>query len=204
VPIEVIPPFRAIPGRTGELVGFNYALPVDPLDERLPAGIGALRARYRARHEPLRIEFNQETWPALGAALEQGGLALESRNPLMACEPVEFRPFAAPSVSVRFLEVDPRHPSTLRAVGELDGQVAGRASMGTVEGVAELYAVVTDPPFRRRGVAATICSALVDRLFRDGGSLVFLDAENPGAEALYAGLGFVRIGNRLTYAEPPP
>jgi ribosomal protein S18 acetylase RimI-like enzyme len=122
----------------------------------------------------------------------------------MACEPVDFRPFAAPSVSVRFLEVDPRHPSTLRAVGELDGEVAGRASLGTIEGVAELYGVVTDPPFRRRGVAATICSALVDRLFRDGASLVFLDAENPGAEALYAGLGFVRIGNRLTYAEPPP
>src|ERR1700694_2053803 len=46
--VEVIPPFRAIPGRSGELVGFNYALPVDPLDERLPAGIDALWARRRA------------------------------------------------------------------------------------------------------------------------------------------------------------
>jgi predicted GNAT family acetyltransferase len=107
-------------------------------------------------------------------------------------------------VLVRFLEVDPHHASTLRAVGELDGQVAGRASLGTVEGVAELYGVVTDPPFRRRGVAATVCSALVERLFREGGSLVFLDAENPGSEALYAGLGFRRIGDRVTYAEPPP
>jgi ribosomal protein S18 acetylase RimI-like enzyme len=202
VPVDVIAPFRAIPGRTGELVGFNYALPVDPLDETLPAAIGALRARYRARHEPLRIEFNEETWPELGAALERGGLVLESRNPLMACEPDEFRPFTAPFVVVRFLEVDPRHPSTLRAVGELDGQVAGRASIGTVDGVAELYGVVSDPPFRRRGVAATICSALVERLFHDGGTLVFLDAENPGAEALYTRLGFRRIGARLTYAEP--
>jgi len=201
-PVEVIAPFRAIPGRTGELVGFNYALPVDPLDERLPAAINALRARYRARHEPLRLEFNEETWPELGPALGRAGLVLESRNPLMACEPEAFRPMTAPTVVVRFLDVDPRHPSTLRAVGALDGQVAGRASMGTVEGVAELYGVVTDPPFRRRGVAATICSALVERLFRDGGSLVFLDAENPGAEALYAGLGFRRIGARLSYAEP--
>ena len=54
--VEVIPPFRAIPGRSGELVGFNYALPVDPLDERLPAAIDALWARYRALREPLRIE----------------------------------------------------------------------------------------------------------------------------------------------------
>jgi ribosomal protein S18 acetylase RimI-like enzyme len=202
VPVEVIGPFRAIPGRAGELVGFNYALPVDSLDERLPAAIDALRSLYRARHEPLRLEFNEQLWPGLGAALERTGLTLESRNPLMACGPEEFRPFMAPSVRVRFLEVDPRHPSTLRAVGELDGQVAGRASLGTVEGVAELYGVVTDPPFRRRGVAATLCSALIERLFRDGGTLVFLDAENPGAEALYARLGFRGIGARLTYAEP--
>jgi ribosomal-protein-alanine N-acetyltransferase len=204
MPVEVVAPFRAIPGRTGELVGFNYALPVDPLDERLPAAIDALSARYRALREPLRIEFNEETWPELGAALERAGLVLESRNPLMACEPEEFRPFAAPSVVVRSLDSDPRHPSTLRAVGELDGQVAGRASIGTVDGVAELYGVVTDPPFRRRGVAATVCSALIERQFQDGGTLVFLDAENPGAEALYARLGFRRIGARLTYAEPPP
>ena len=202
--MEVVGPFRAIPGRTGELVGFNYALPVDPLDERLPAAIVALRARYRALHEPLRLEFNQETWPELAAALEIAGLVLESRNPLMACEPDAFRPTTAPSVVVRFLEVDPRHPSTLRAVGELNGEVAGRASLGAVAGVAELYGVVTDPPFRRRGVAATICSALIERLFAGGGSLVFLDAENAGAAALYAGLGFRRIGNRLSYTEPPP
>jgi ribosomal protein S18 acetylase RimI-like enzyme len=185
------------------MVGFNYALPVDRLDERLPAAIGALRALYRARHEPLRLEFNEEVWPALSAALERAGLVLESRNPLMACERDEFRPFLARSVVVRFLEADPGHPSTLRAVGELDGQIAGRASIGTVDGVAELYGVVTDPPFRRRGVAATICSALVERLFDDGGTLVFLDAENPGAQALYERLGFHRIGARLTYTEPP-
>ena len=202
--MEVIQPFRAIPGPTGAMVGFNYALPVDPLDQRLPAAIGALRSLYRARREPLRLEFNQPTWPELGPALQGAGLILESRNPLMACEPEQFRPFAAPSVEVRFLEVDPRHPSTRRAVGEVDGRIAGRASLGTIDGVAELYGVVTDPPFRRRGVAATVCSALISTLFADGGTLAFLDAENPGAEALYARLGFRGIGDRLTYAEPPP
>jgi ribosomal protein S18 acetylase RimI-like enzyme len=202
--VNVVGPFRAIPGRTGEMVGFNYALPVDPLDDRLPAAIGALRALYRARHERLRLEFNEETWPELSAALEQAGLILESRNPLMACDPDGFQPFLAPSVVVRFLAPDSRHPSTLRAVGDVDGQVAGRASIGTVDGVAELYGVVTDPPFRRRGVAATVCSALVERLFDHGGTLVFLDAENAGAEALYERLGFRRIGARLSYAEPPP
>lgn len=202
LPVEVVGPFRAIPGRSGEMVGFNYALPVDRLDQRLPTAIGALRTLYRARHEPLRLEFNEETWPELGPALQRAGLSLESRNLLMACEPDEFRPFTAAGVVVRFLQADPRHPSTLRAVGELGGQIAGRASIGTVDGVAELYGVVTDPPFRRRGVAATICSALVERFFDDGGTLVFLDAENPGAEALYERLGFNPIGARLTFTEP--
>lgn len=202
--MEVIGPFRAIPGRTGERVGFNYALPVDPLDDTLPSAIRALRARYRAKGEQLRIEFNQATWPSLGTALEEAGLSLESRNPLMACTPDEFRPSAASWVVVRFLEKDPRYPSTLRAVGELDGVVAGHASIGAIEGVAELYGVVTDPPFRRRGVAATLCSALIQRHFDEGGTLVFLDAENPGAEALYTRLGFRGIGARLSYAEPPP
>jgi ribosomal protein S18 acetylase RimI-like enzyme len=204
VPVEVIGPFRAIPGQAGAMVGFNYALPVDPLDAGLPAAIGALRSLYRARREPLRLEFNEPTWPALGPALQRAGLMLESRNPLMTCEKGEFRPFMAPAVEVRFLAVDPRHASTRRAVGEVDGRIAGRASLGTVDGVAELYGVVTDPPFRRRGVAATVCSALIERLFEEGGTLVFLDAENPGAEALYARLGFRGIGDRLTYAEPTP
>jgi ribosomal protein S18 acetylase RimI-like enzyme len=202
--VEVIGPFRAIPGQAGEQVGFNYALPVDALDQSLGDAIGALKARYRKLRQPLRIEFNEESWPGLAAALEQASLVQESRNPLMACPPDAFRPFANSSVRVRYLEPDPRHASTGRAVGELDGAVAGRASLGSIDGVAELYAVVTDPPFRRRGVAAALCSALVQRHFDNGGTLVFLDAENPGAESLYAGLGFRRIGARLSYAEPPP
>ncbi|HET9847640.1 MAG TPA: GNAT family N-acetyltransferase [Candidatus Dormibacteraeota bacterium] len=200
----MIRPFRAIPGRTGALVGFDYALPVDPLDSTLPQGIAALRASYRARREPLRIEFNQEGWPGLATALDAAGLRLESANPLMACARSDFHTQVVASVTVHFLEIDLRHPSTRRAVGELDGVVAGRASLGSINGVAELYAVVTEPRFRRRGVAASLCSALIQRHFDDGGTLVFLDAENAGAERLYERLGFYRIGSRLTYAEPLP
>ncbi|HXN05141.1 MAG TPA: GNAT family N-acetyltransferase [Candidatus Acidoferrum sp.] len=183
-------------------MGFNYALPVDPLDQALGDAIQTLQARYRKLRQPLRIEFNEGCWPGLAMALEAAGLVQESRNPLMACRPDAFHRFTNIAVRVRFLEADPRYSSTRRAVGEIEGAVAGRASLGSIDGVAELYAVVTDPAFRRRGVAATLCSALLQRHFDNGGTLVFLDAENPGAEALYAGLGFVRIGNRLTYAEP--
>lgn len=178
-------------------------MPVDPLDQALGDAIQALQGRYRTLRQPLRIEFNEGCWPGLAAAFEAAGLVQESRNPLMACRPHAFHRFTNIAVRVRFLEPDPRHTSTRQAVGELEGAVAGRASLGSIDGVAELYAVVTDPPFRRRGVAATLCSALVQRHFDNGGTLVFLDAENPGAEALYAGLGFHNIGARLSYTEPP-
>jgi len=206
-PVEVIGPFRAIPGSPGEALGFDYALPVDPLD--LPNGglsvaIRRLQLRYRELRHPLRIEFNEEIWPGLGSALEREGLVVESRNRLMACTPAAFQAVVAPSVFVRFIDTDPRYPSTRRVAGEFDGVVAGRASIGSIGGVAELYAVVTDPPYRRRGVAATLCSALMRRHFQDDGTLVFLDAENPGAEALYYRLGFSAIGSRLTYADPLP
>jgi RimJ/RimL family protein N-acetyltransferase len=205
LPVEVIHPFRAIPGPRGDALGFNYALPVDALrvdDATLPLAIRRLRARYRQLHQTLRIEFNHETWPGLGPALEGEGFVLESRNPLMTCTVRDFRPSTSPAVAVRFLETDPRHPSTRRVAGELDGMIAGHASLGSIDGVAELYAVVTNPSYRRRGVAATLCSALMRRHFEDGGTLVFLDAENPGAVALYQRLGFVIIGSRLTYREP--
>ncbi len=183
-------------------MGFDYALPVDRLDATLPDAIGRLKSRYRARRESLRLEFNEQTWPALGPALERAGLHLDSRNPLMACRPDGFVPFGATSVGVEILDVDPRHPSTRRGVGRLDEATAGWASLGSIDGVAELYAVITDPAFRRRGVATTLCSALIQRHFDDGGKLVFLDAENAGAQALYARLGFATVGDRLTYAEP--
>lgn len=202
VAVEVIRPFRAIPGPRGDALGFNYALPVDPLDHALDEGIRRLRTRYWAVRYPLRVEFNEENWPGLAAALDAGGLERESRNPLMVCRSETFRAFRRPGVHVRFLEPDPRHSSTRRAVGELDATIAGRASIGSIDGVAELYGVVTEPAFRRRGVAAALCTALMQRHFDDAGSLVFLDAENEGAIRLYEGLGFRTIGARLSYREP--
>jgi GNAT superfamily N-acetyltransferase len=201
VRLEVIPPFRAIPGRAGELVGFNYALPVDPLDERLAEGIKRLQALYRTRREPLRIEFHESAWPGLGVALEAAGFEPESRNPLMACSPEAFRPMTAGPITVRFEAADPEHPGRMRAIGTIDGVVGGHASLGGIEGVAELYGVVTEPAFRRRGVASALCSALLQWHFDRGGSLAFLDAENPGAEALYRRLGFTAIGARLAYRD---
>ena len=200
--MEVIHPFRAIPGRRGAELGFDYALPVDPLDGGLRDGIRTLRARYRALHQPLRVEFNEEQWPGLAAALDGEGMVRQGANPLMTCVPEDFSPQRVEGVTVRWVDVDPRHPSTRRVRGEVDGAAGGIASIDDLGGVAELYGVITEPGFRRRGVAITLCNALLAAHFEAGGTMVFLDAENDGAAALYARLGFRPVGMRLTYAEP--
>jgi ribosomal protein S18 acetylase RimI-like enzyme len=202
VPLDVIRPFRAIPGAKGAELGFDYALPVDAVDPTLADGIGRLRERYRQLSEPLRLEFNEELWPGLAAALEAAGFVLQNRNPLMACTPADFRRRASDSVTVDWSSTIPGQPSTLRVSGLINGSVAGYASLGDLEGVAELYGVVTEPPFRRQGVAATLCSALVERHFERGGTMVFLDADSSDAARLYGRLGFRVIGTRLTYHAP--
>lgn len=200
--VDVVGPFRAIFGRPGQLLGFDYALPVDLQDGQLGGAIAALRARYRAHHEALRLEFNQGTWPGLDSTLEAAGLALIGRTPLMACTPNRFVSVRSPSVCIRSLRSDPRHPTTRRARGEIEGVTAGWASIGAVDGVAELYGVITQPAFRRRGVAASLCSSLLRGFFDEGGRLAFLDAESRAAERLYLRLGFRVIGTRLAYGEP--
>jgi predicted GNAT family acetyltransferase len=85
----------------------NYAMPValtDPTE--LGAQVDALRALFAARARKVRVEFVEELWPALAAALQRAGLHLQAREPLMACMKSEFAPAAAPGVSVRLLSAD--------------------------------------------------------------------------------------------------
>ena len=57
---------------------------------------------------------------------------------------------------------------------------------------------------RRRGLARTMVQALVDEARQRGAREVFLEVrvDNPGAQALYASLGFERLGLRKGYYQP--
>jgi ribosomal protein S18 acetylase RimI-like enzyme len=81
--------------------------------------------------------------------------------------------------------------------------LAGRpVGVGTTLGseLAELQGVTTLPDARRRGVAATVSSALVAQIFAQGGEAVWLSVEDAAARACYAKLGFRTIGARLNYS----
>ena len=85
----------------------NYAMPVTPTEPAaFGAAVDALRALFASRARTVRVEFTEELWPGLADALQQSGLHLQAREPLMACMKSEFTPVDASGVSVRLLDAD--------------------------------------------------------------------------------------------------
>jgi ribosomal protein S18 acetylase RimI-like enzyme len=85
------------------------------------------------------------------------------------------------------------------ALALLESQAVG---VGTTLGtdLAEVQGVTTLPAARRRGVAASLSSALVADMFKRGGDAVWLSVEEDAARACYAKIGFRKIGSRLNYS----
>lgn len=69
---------------------------------------------------------------------------------------------------------------------------------------AEILTVGTDPAYRRRGLARRLMEALLAAARSRGAREVFLEvrAGDEGAQALYRGLGFTRVGLRRNYYQP--
>ena len=86
------------------------------------------------------------------------------------------------------------------------GQVDGRACCGAVimigGGAAELAGVSTVPAYRRRGLAADLCSRLLARYFDGSDAPAWLSADGEIAEELYGELGFRTVGLQLNYGVP--
>lgn len=87
------------------------------------------------------------------------------------------------------------------ALGFWQGAPAGTAVLSPVDDVAEIVGVAADPRFRRRGIARSVTQFVLQQFFADGGRLVFLDAENEEAQALYHALDFALLGDRLACAD---
>jgi ribosomal protein S18 acetylase RimI-like enzyme len=85
------------------------------------------------------------------------------------------------------------------ALASLESRAVG---VGTTLGIdlAEVQGVTTLPDARRRGVAASLSSALVADVLKRGGEAVWLSVEEDAARACYAKIGFQTIGSRLNYS----
>jgi ribosomal protein S18 acetylase RimI-like enzyme len=67
------------------------------------AAVARLRTIFKSRSAPLEIEYNEALYPGVGSWLKAAGLTLSERNPLMACRPADFKPFAADGVTLHRL-----------------------------------------------------------------------------------------------------
>lgn len=76
--------------------------------------------------------------------------------------------------------------------------VLRRHRHAVLRGVAEVVKVMTHPEARGRGAARAVVTTLIATAREDGLELLTLDVRgnNHGAQALYAGLGFVVTGRR--------
>jgi ribosomal protein S18 acetylase RimI-like enzyme len=227
-----IGPFRVLlPSQPG---GDSWVTVVDGVGsaEELHGAVGRLRAMFARRQSRLEIEFNESASPSLGSWLEASGLKQAERNPLMACRPGGFKPFAAADVeltqlsgespardliafqqirwtdggaakaevpSSQRLQKELESPNSVYLLAQIDGHPAGTGVSHSLRGAAEIVGIVTRTEDRRRGVAATVSSALVARHFAGGGDFVFLDAANEEAARVYERLGFARFGANLVY-----
>ena len=85
------------------------------------------------------------------------------------------------------------------------GQTAGFVLCRTIVDESEILTLATAPAWRRRGVARGLVAAVVESARAQGAATLFLEVaeDNQPAIALYAGMGFERIGHRARYYSRP-
>jgi ribosomal-protein-alanine N-acetyltransferase len=78
-----------------------------------------------------------------------------------------------------------------------DGFVLARVAGGE----AEILTLAVTPEARGQGLGRALLAAAAGHAMEKGAENIFLEvgADNPAALALYAGLGFVRVGQRKAY-----
>lgn len=97
--------FQALLDPLCDLTWLNYAVPVEPLGTKAEVAevLLELREVFSDRDRILRLEFTQSLWPELPKILEEVGLQLEARQPMMLCTAVDFQPYNVSAVQVQHL-----------------------------------------------------------------------------------------------------
>jgi ribosomal protein S18 acetylase RimI-like enzyme len=85
---------------------------------------------------------------------------------------------------------------------EFGGSVAGIGTVVTMND--ELAGIGTLPQYRRRGIAATLSTALLADHFAAGATMAWLSAGDDPAHATYAKIGFRDAGVQLNYIDADP
>ncbi len=181
------------------------------------AAVEQLRAWYQRHDARLIIQVSSALagWERLDALLERAGLEIEAPVHLMVAgatptAPANDMASGLPAVAVR-QGIDPAwatgprpaaYARMLAPMGDrvltascaVDGKVAG-VGLGVVDrGWLGIFAMATEPEYRRQGIATAVVRALRSSAAAMGADQAYLQVEtdNVGAIALYERLGFVR------------
>lgn len=97
------------------------------------------------------------------------------------------------------------NPLSLWLVAAESGVVAGYVGSQSVLGEADMMNLAVAPAFRRHGIGRMLVVALLEALRANHVSSLSLEvrASNAPAQALYAELGFARVGVRPRYYDSP-
>ena len=103
--VIAVGPFQAQIDPSSDMTWLNYAVPVAALGTKAEIAevLVELREVFAERDRTLRFEFTQSLWPMLPEALEEAGLQLEVRHPMMLCTPDDFQPYQISPAQVRLL-----------------------------------------------------------------------------------------------------
>jgi len=89
-------------------------------------------------------------------------------------------------------------PGIAFLVARRDGEVVGCAIGDVNDGNSRVVNIAVDPAWRRRGIATALLAAIEDALPR-GDMLLMVEADNPGAKALYERCGYHDAGPAPNY-----
>lgn len=196
----------------GDQPGANYAAPRLPLpnDGVVRRALVDLAALFAARGKPLMLELTEPLFPELPRLIGAAGIPVVGREPILICPAADFRPHRSSGVSVRFLQPDDPDADLAALVGVYNGVFERGSSLEALRSelarydnaVVEITRVGTAAWARRRGVAASLTSFMVEDAIATGHDLAWLTASGPPAQSLYQRLGFRIVGDRIYYEAP--
>src|SRR4028119_382312 len=86
--------FQALIDPSCDMTWLNHAIPVMPLGTKAEVAevLVELREVFTERDRTMRFEFTESLCPTLPQLLEEAGLQLEARHPMMLCTSADFQP----------------------------------------------------------------------------------------------------------------
>jgi predicted GNAT family acetyltransferase len=201
--------------------------PFDP--DEVPWALTTIRQAFAAEGRWLHAEFVDEANPGLAEALEDEGMTIVSRPPLLVVEPADLQlPDLPAGVIVEVVTTDEQQAEANAVSAEayemagadftrnpdpvdggcvlvrVDGLAAASASWTAVaDAVTEVAGVGTIHSHRRRGLGAIATAYATQQAFElAGATLAWLTPGDDGADRIYRRLGYAPKATAVHLGDP--